>query len=63
MPYAIRKLPNKNLYKVYSIDTGAIHSHATTLENARKQLRILEQYMHNEDEYANTNIKNKKTKN
>jgi len=41
MPYSIRKLPNKNLYRVYNTKTKAIHSYATTLENAKKQIKLL----------------------
>lgn len=41
MPYSIRKLPNKELYRVYNSKTKAIHSYATTLENAKKQVRLL----------------------
>ena len=41
MPYKIRKLPNKNKYRVYNSDTGVIHAHSTTLENAKSQLRLL----------------------
>ena len=50
MPYKIRKLPNKNLYKVVDIETGEIMSKGTSLENAEKQVKFL---------YA---IKNKKFK-
>ena len=41
MPYAIRKLPNKNLYKVYNKDTKTVYSHAATKENAQKQVKLL----------------------
>ena len=41
MPYSIRKLPNKDLYRVYNSDTKAVHSYATTLENAEKQVKLL----------------------
>jgi hypothetical protein len=41
MPYTIRKLPNQNLYKVYNTETKSIHSYATTLENANKQVKLL----------------------
>jgi DNA adenine methylase len=41
MPYTIRKLPNQNLYKVYNTETKTIHSYATTLENANKQVKLL----------------------
>ena len=41
MPYKIRKIRNKNLYKVYNVSTGKIFSRSTTLEKARSQLRLL----------------------
>ena len=41
MPYDIRKLPNQELYRVYNKQTKAVHSYATTLENAKKQLGLL----------------------
>jgi len=41
MPYSIRKLPNQDLYRVYNTGTKAIHSYATTLENAKKQVKLL----------------------
>lgn len=41
MPYQIRKLPNKNLYRVSNKETGKVYSYGTTLENAKKQVRFL----------------------
>jgi hypothetical protein len=41
MPYSIRKLPNQNLYRVYNKETNKIHSYATSLENAKKQVKLL----------------------
>ena len=41
MPYDIRKLPNQELYRVYNKQTKAVHSYATTLENAKKQVKLL----------------------
>ena len=42
MPYNIRKLPNQDLYRVYNKDTKSVHSYSTTLENAKKQVALLE---------------------
>jgi len=42
MPYAIRKLRGIDAYKVYNEISGKIHSKHTTLENAKKQLSLLE---------------------
>lgn len=41
MPYKIRKLPNKNLYRVYNSETGEIHANGTSKQNAEKQVRLL----------------------
>lgn len=41
MPIVYRKLPNKDLYRVYNTKTKEIHSYGTTLENAKKQVRLL----------------------
>jgi hypothetical protein len=41
MPYSIRKLPNQDLYRVYNTATKVVHSYATTLENAKKQVKLL----------------------
>jgi len=42
MPYIIRKIRNKDLYKVINKITGEIHSNGSTLVNAKKQIRLLE---------------------
>ena len=41
MPYAIRKMPNKNCYKVFNKNTKKVFAKCTTMENAQKQLRLL----------------------
>lgn len=41
MPFAIRKVPNKNCYRIRNTETGRIHSKCSTLENAKAQLRLL----------------------
>lgn len=41
MPYSIRKLPNKNLYKVVNKETGKVRSYGSTLANAKAQVRFL----------------------
>ena len=41
MPYAIRKLPNQNQYKVYNRLTKQVYSHHTSKANAIKQVRLL----------------------
>lgn len=41
MPYTIRKLPNKELYRVKKYD-GTILAKGTTLKKAKAQIRLLE---------------------
>jgi hypothetical protein len=41
MPYAIRKVRNIECYTVKNIESGKIHSKCTTLEKAKKQLKLL----------------------
>ena len=41
MPFVMRKLPNKNLYRVYNRETKKVYAKATTKENAQKQIRLL----------------------
>lgn len=49
MPYKMRKLPNSDLYKVWNTETGEIHSNGSTLENAKKQIRLLHM-VHNQSQ-------------
>ena len=42
MPYILRKIRNKDLYKVLNKDTGKIHSSGSSLEDAKAQIRLLE---------------------
>ena len=46
MPYLIKKIKNKNLYKVINKETGDIKSKHTTLENAKKQIKLLNGIKH-----------------
>lgn len=41
MPYAIRKMPNKNCYKVFNKNTKRVFAKCSSMENAQKQLRLL----------------------
>jgi hypothetical protein len=41
MPYIIRKLRNKNLYKLSNKLTGVVHSQHTTKAKAEAQMRLL----------------------
>ena len=42
MPYTIRKLPNKDLYRVRLTSTGQILANSTTLDKAKKQIKAIE---------------------
>lgn len=41
MPYSIRKLPGKNLYRVRQKNTGEVLSRGTTMNKAKAQVRLL----------------------
>ena len=41
MPYKIRKIPNKNCFRVYNPQTKRIFSKCSTLKNANKQIKLL----------------------
>lgn len=42
MPYTIRKVRNKDCYKVVNKINNRIHAKCSTLENAKKQKRLLD---------------------
>jgi hypothetical protein len=41
MPYSIRKVRNKSCYKVTSTRSGRVHSKCTSLDKAKRQVRLL----------------------
>jgi hypothetical protein len=41
MPYSIRKLPGKKLYRVRKVSDGKVLAKATTLKKAKAQIRLL----------------------
>ena len=41
MPYVIRKIRNKNSYKVVNPITKFVHSYGTTKKKAESQIRLL----------------------
>ena len=45
MPYAIKKVPRKNCYKVYNKQTKRVFARCTSKENATKQSRLLRAIM------------------
>jgi hypothetical protein len=60
MPYKIRKVRNKSCYKVYKPKTKKVFAKCSTLENAKKQVRLLRAI---ENNYTfRKNIKGNKTR-
>ena len=57
MPYVIRKVRNKDGYKVYNKETKKVYAKCTSHENAVKQVRLLNAIEHN----AEFRPRNKKT--
>ena len=47
MPYSIRKVRNKNCYKVKNKKTGKVHAKCSTKQNAERQVRLLYAIDHN----------------
>jgi hypothetical protein len=47
MPYALRKMPKRNCYKVFNKNTKKIFSKCTSMKNAQKQLRLLRALQNN----------------
>ena len=41
MPYAIRKVRNKNCWMVKNVQTGQVKARCTSLKNAKAQVRLL----------------------
>lgn len=41
MPFVLRKIKNKELYSVKNKDTGVVYSYGTTLDKAKKQIRLM----------------------
>jgi len=46
MPYKIRKLPNKELYRVFNSETKEIKAKETTLQKAKAMIRLLNAVNH-----------------
>jgi len=46
MPYTIRKLPNKELYRVYNKETKEVKAYGTTLKKAQAMIRLLNAVNH-----------------
>ena len=47
MPYGMRKLSNKNCYKVFNKVTKKVFSKCSSLEKAKKQMRLLKAIHYN----------------
>lgn len=46
MPYHMRKLPRRDLYRVYNSKTKCVKAYATTYDNAKSMLRLLRAIEH-----------------
>lgn len=51
MVYGVRKLPNKDLYKVFNLETGEIYAHQT--KDPYKVYRAIEAQKHNPSKVIN----------
>lgn len=49
MPYGIRKVPNKNCYKVFNKITKKVFSKCSSLEKAKKQMKLLKAIKYNKN--------------
>lgn len=49
MPYATRKVKNKNCYKNYNKKTKQVYSKCTSKKNAMRQLRLLRAIEYNKE--------------
>ena len=58
MPYTIRKVPNKRCYRVTNKQTKKVLAKCTTMEKAKKQIRLLNAIDHN----PNFQMKSSKTR-
>ena len=54
MPYTLRKLKNKNCYKVYNRNSRKLFSNCTTKEKAMSQIRLLQAIQYNKDFVPNS---------
>lgn len=54
MPYTLRKLKNKNCYKVYNRNSRKLFSNCTTKEKAMSQIRLLKAIQYNKDFVPNS---------
>jgi len=41
MPYKMRKVSNKNCYKVYNVKTRKVYAKCTSKSKAKKQMQLL----------------------
>ena len=60
MPYGVRKVPNKNCYRVTNKRTKRVMAKCTTQENAKKQVRLLNAIENNKSFVPNNQRKTMK---
>ena len=61
MPYLLRKVRNKNCYRVSNKVSKHVFSKCTTMKKAKKQLRLLHAVDHNKS-FHPTNSKTRKNR-
>lgn len=49
MPFALRKIPKTDLYRVYNKKTKRVYSRGTTIDRARRQLKFLRAITYNKN--------------
>jgi hypothetical protein len=55
MPYAVRKMPKRNCYKVFNKNTKKVFAKCTSMKNSQKQLRLLRAIQNNPKFRSNYN--------
>jgi len=62
MPYTIRKLPNRDMYRVSNSESGDVKCKECTLDHAKKQVRLLNYIEHSPTPVVLRNTKTKSKK-
>ena len=62
MPYAIRKVRNKNCYTVYNKDNKRVFAKCTTMKRAKKQMILLRAIQYNKNFVPRNVTRRKRTR-
>ena len=60
MPYTIRKLPGREMYRVRNSESGAVKCKECSLDHAKKQVRLLNYVEHSPNPVLRNASKTKK---